>query len=294
MSFVGLVAGLIYVTKGGLDWIGTIDGFINGTWGIAFLGLLECVVIGWLYRVENLRLHANERSDWYLGKWWNYSIRIFIPLVLGTLFVWSLIDDFTNEAGFIKTADGQWNVYNCVGLCVVAIAPVIAILASLFKTPSRGETSGVQRELNYPPARTTTTGGWVAIVLSGVAALFMIYAVFAERSAVSFERPLMVLAFAMSVAGLIIANSSMIGCDWIASRPSRLAGVAGIMSTFNISTFFAMVLSAMSPDKVDDTARKLEKLSGVSYAIIAVVVLIVFGGLGWCFYRAIAAGGDED
>ncbi|GAG35524.1 unnamed protein product, partial [marine sediment metagenome] len=46
MSLVGLGFGLIYVTQGGLNWLGAIDGFVNGTWGIAFLGMLECLLLG--------------------------------------------------------------------------------------------------------------------------------------------------------------------------------------------------------------------------------------------------------
>jgi len=30
-------------------------------------------------------------------------------------------------------------------------------------------------------------------------------------------------------------------------------------------------------------------LSGISYVILAVVFLIIIGGLGWCFYKALVA-----
>ena len=49
MSAVGFVFGLVYITRGGLNWLDTIDGFVNGTWGIALLGLLECMVLGWFW-----------------------------------------------------------------------------------------------------------------------------------------------------------------------------------------------------------------------------------------------------
>ena len=32
------------------------------------------------------------------------------------------------------------------------------------------------------------------------------------------------------------------------------------------------------------------ELSGVAYAILFVVLLMIVGGLGWCFYRALKAG----
>jgi NSS family neurotransmitter:Na+ symporter len=106
MSVVGFLFGLIYITQGGFNWLGTIDGFVNGTWGIAFMGLLECVVLGWLWRIRTLRRHANSRSDWRLGPWWDYLIRLVIPVVLGTLFFWSLFDDI--NSGFLFRIESEY------------------------------------------------------------------------------------------------------------------------------------------------------------------------------------------
>ncbi|MHC4640995.1 MAG: sodium-dependent transporter [Planctomycetota bacterium] len=96
LTVVGFTFGLLFVTKAGFNWLGIIDGFVNGTWGIAFMGLLECIVIGWLWRVGTLRRHANSRSDWQLGRWWDYLIRLVIPILLGTLFFWQLFDDISS------------------------------------------------------------------------------------------------------------------------------------------------------------------------------------------------------
>jgi NSS family neurotransmitter:Na+ symporter len=93
MSIIGIGTGLMYVTIDGLSFLGTVDGFVNGTWGIAFIGLIECVALGWFSRLDVLREHANERSDWQMGRWWNLLIRVMIPIVLGTPFFWSLYDN---------------------------------------------------------------------------------------------------------------------------------------------------------------------------------------------------------
>ncbi len=34
-------------------------------------------------------------------------------------------------------------------------------------------------------------------------------------------------------------------------------------------------------------------LSGTAYIILSVTLLVIFGGLLWCFYRAIKAGGEH-
>ena len=35
------------------------------------------------------------------------------------------------------------------------------------------------------------------------------------------------------------------------------------------------------------------ELSAVAYVILACAIFIMIGGLGWCFYRALMAGGRE-
>ncbi|GAG56854.1 unnamed protein product, partial [marine sediment metagenome] len=36
-----------------------------------------------------------------------------------------------------------------------------------------------------------------------------------------------------------------------------------------------------------------EQLSGISYLILSVVFLLIIGGLGWCFYRALSASNED-
>ncbi|MCG3178789.1 MAG: hypothetical protein BIFFINMI_01119 [Phycisphaerae bacterium] len=100
---VGLALGLIYCTQGGLTWLGTMDDFINGPYGIALLGLIECLVVGWLFRLDRLRGHANERSDWKLGRWWNVLVRGVIPIVLSALIAWSLYDNMSSPSGYVRS-----------------------------------------------------------------------------------------------------------------------------------------------------------------------------------------------
>ncbi|MBN1457654.1 MAG: sodium-dependent transporter [Sedimentisphaerales bacterium] len=282
MSLVGLVFGLIYVTEGGLNWLGTIDAFINGTWGIAFLGLLECVVLGWLYRLDTLRHHANERSDWHSGRWWNFAIRIFIPIVLGTLFLWSLFDDVTNAEGFIKTPSGEWIVPNCVGLIVVGISPIIAILMSLIKSPLRTG-QGKQAEFKYPTHAEAGGIGTTSFLLSVIGLLLVIWVLYFGKE------NLVLIPLFFGIAGIVISYYVLEKHDVGDEKPSLLSRWAGIISTLDISVAISIILIGMT-NKINEKEivyRTADKLSGVSYVILGVVVLIIVGGLGWCFYRAI-------
>ena len=295
MSLVGLAFGLVYVTQGGLNWLGTIDGFVNGTWGIAFLGLLECIVLGWFYRVDNLRIHANERSDWNLGRWWNYAIRIFIPVVLGTLCLWSLFDDLTQQGGFLMSPQGDWNLFNCVGMAVVGFVPVIAVIMSLIESPRRHSAYPAGHEIYNPNLCGGRFGGLTALCLATASAVMIVVFLLVPNLSANVANYLLYQAIGLGVAAIILSNYILDKYSGEYSFPSWFARWAGIVATVDISGFLAVMLIRITA-KARDTeiqASKAEHLSAVSYVILSVVFLLIIGGLAWCFYRAMAAAGSN-
>lgn len=292
ISVIGAAISIIYITEGGLNWLGVIGDFIDGTWGIAFLGLLECIVIGWLWRVDILRRHANNRSDWRLGKWWEYLVRIFIPLILGSLFFWSLFDDLTREEGLLRSPDGSWILQNCVGLAVIALVPIAAVIISSVKGRRDRE------KLDKPEARLEVkgqSGGIVALVLAGVSAILILILL---RWAIHerYEKVVLWIALPPAVVAVILGhyllnkyNSSTSQASWFA----RWAGMIGIM---DVGGFIALSLiyttrSAGVAEKVVHAPQ--HELSTISYIILSVVFLLIICGFGWCFYRALSAAGKD-
>ncbi len=291
MSFIGLGFGLIYITKGGLNWLGSIDGFVNGTLGIAFLGLLECVVLGWLWRIGILRRHANSRSDWQLGRWWDWLIRILIPVLLGTLFFWQLFEDIGSEGGFFRAADGKWLVQNCVGIGILIAAPLLAIVFSLV----RGQTETNSQLSSQPLEIKGSKTGAMCFVISIAAIILYLTSINFEVSALVKNIALWGLLL-VGIFSILISNYILDKCDnssFAASWFSRWAGIIGII---NISLFAASILSGLT-NKMQDkklTSSVSGDLSGVSYIILAVVFLIIVGGLSWCFYKAITAANSSN
>ena len=295
MSFVGLGFGLVYVTKGGLNWLGTIDGFVNGTWGIAFMGLLECVVVGWLWRIGILRRHANSRSDWKLGKWWDYLIRLVIPIVLGTLFFWQLFDDISGACGFLRTPQGEWILPNCVGLAVVGLAPVLSVIFSLFK--GRQDIEGPQRKEQDMEVR-GRLGGLIAFVLALVPVGLFVVSITVSMPEAYEQLMENTLLWALLVGGITamgLCNYILGKAHSLASQASWFARWAGIIATMDVSAFIALILMGLRhTTKIDEGPAPIRnELSGVSYIILAAVFLIIIGGLAWCFYRALAAAGSS-
>ena len=293
MSIVGLLSGIVYVTNGGLNWVGTIDSFINGTWGIAFLGLLECVVLGWIYKIDKLRLHANERSDWQIGPWWNYAVKIFIPIVLGTLFVWSLSDDLSTTGGFLRGQDGKWILPNCVGLAVVATAPIVALFMSSIKTAPRNHPYPSHLFNDKKDFTFGTKLGFAAFSLTSLS-MVSILIVFLKLD------PTFRWYWHIAITAFILAIIALVASDVVLRKQSNLsfcwfARFAGILSTLDISAALALVLIYLT-DKAQtgiSIHSRPEHLGGTSYVILCVVFIMLIIGLGWCFYKAMLAAGKN-
>lgn len=296
MTVVGLAFGLVFVTQSGLNWLYTIDGFINGTWGIAFLGLLECVALSWFYRIETLRSHANERSDWKLGVWWNYAIRLVIPIVLGTLFIWSLIDDVTKEGGFLKTPDGEWIVFNCVGLCVMAMVPIVSIALSLVKSPVyTGDGHGVQKTITYHTSYTNRVLSIVAFLMAMISAAVLIVIISVHGTNIANMKVWMCYALVIGVAAVLLANYQMAKLDKSNIAPTVFNRFAGVIGTLDISACIALTLVTLTGTAAKAPRETAAKgLTSTSYIILAVACLLIAGGLSWCFWRAMTASSDED
>jgi NSS family neurotransmitter:Na+ symporter len=248
------------------------------------------VVLGWLWRIGTLRRHANSRSDWKLGKWWDYLIRLVIPVFLGTLFFWQLFDDIRGE-GFLRTPEGDWILPNCVGLGIVALVPVLAIILSLVKgrkdirEPERPEQSlvvGGRRE-----------GAIAFFAASGIAVLLVLWFIVPMPQAA--KQVILWLSLAGGVAAMLLSNYVLDKHHTSTSQASWLARWAGIMAAMDISAAIAIVLIGLADGaEIEETTAPIrDKLSGVSYIILAVVFLIIIGGLGWCFYKALAAAGRD-
>ena len=303
LSLIGIVTGLCYCTQGGLNWLGTIDGFINGTWGIAFIGMLECIILGWVYRTETLREHANQRSDWKLPRLWNYLIRIVIPAVLGTLFFWSLFDDFTTKGGFLKGADGLiWP--NCVGMAVMILVPIIAIYLNCVK----GQTRFCKKvsfdtellEAPLPIRRIKAFGSFIPAVISLILTIVYIVAEAAKGSLgqgqVNNVLPFGIFAgvsLGLAAVALYVSNSCIEHEKNLFERPSWFARWAGMFSTIIISAWLALILivktTQMKAAGSLQHAEKTGELTNISYVIMTASFILIVGGLGICFYKALTA-----
>ena len=314
MTVVGFLCGLVYCTRGGLDWLYAMDDFINSTWGgITLVGLLQCVVLGWLYRLGRLREHANERSDWKIGVWWEWIIRYAAPIVLSALFVWSLLDKVAPASGFLFEKNGDLIVPTFVGLLVAVIVPILAVVFSLIRSggadthaqhvgqPRMGRAVGVLGSLLVAAALAGVVWSFAATRRlkiadaehQGIASAMPFYDV------VGYEVPQVTVALAGCLAASVLAT--LIGASVVTRaeksrrRPSTWARSAAALGVLSIGACAGTLASvALTLHKFKDA--KIEKhgeLSIASYVMLTAVLGILVVGLGWCFYRAIRAAGGR-
>ncbi|WP_048601268.1 sodium-dependent transporter [Rubeoparvulum massiliense] len=98
---VGLAAffSLFYATGSGLYILDTVDYFINN-YGVALSGLFFAILMGWiLNKTEDIRDYNNSISEIKVGRWWNFSIIVLTPSVLGYMALQQLKTDLTTNYG---------------------------------------------------------------------------------------------------------------------------------------------------------------------------------------------------
>jgi len=310
MTLVGFGLGLFYCARGGLAWLGTIDAFINDPWGgIALLGLLEAVVIGWAYRIGRLREHANERSDWRLGVWWDWIIRYLAPIVLSALFAWSVLDKFASEGGLIYDAAGKVNPPKLIGLLIALAVPILAVILSVIRSPgadthaehvgqpSQGREAGVLATVLALQAITIMVVT-VSLLLAGVGDDH-VRVHFALKVPGIWHLPLAAAAFALAAivaGGVAVSRAEKDGRR--ASGFSRLAAGTGTLtlgSAVGVALYCIVTLNPtaeaaeVATDAAAATEKPAEVLSLPSWIMLAAMIVMLVVGLGWCFYRAIRA-----
>ncbi|MFC3041388.1 sodium-dependent transporter [Virgibacillus xinjiangensis] len=123
---------LLYATQGGLNFLDSVDYFIN-QFGVALAGLVEVIAIAWFLRsLKDLQTHANGVSDVRLGSWWTISLTIITPIVLGYmmfgLFSQNLLQRFETETGNYGGYSDTFILFT--GWAVAAAALIIGFLMS--------------------------------------------------------------------------------------------------------------------------------------------------------------------
>ncbi len=91
-GFCFVVGVFVFANRAGLKWLDVFDHWAND-YGLAVVGLLQCLIVGYLYKTDELRDYINEVSEIRLWGWWELCVRLLAPAVL----IFLLATQFVNE-----------------------------------------------------------------------------------------------------------------------------------------------------------------------------------------------------
>jgi len=103
VCIIGFFESLVFTTFAGLYWLDIVDHFLNH-YGLITVGIIEALIVGWLYKTEKLKLHINKQlelageKDRLFSKVflqiWAFCIKFITPVALGIALINSLITEF--------------------------------------------------------------------------------------------------------------------------------------------------------------------------------------------------------
>lgn len=106
-TVVAAAVSLVFATGAGLYILDIVDHFINN-FGIVFGGLIEVILIGWLFNLKSVQEHINAISEFAAGLWWLFTIKIITPVVLGYMAIMNLFGDLRTPYGDYSSTALFW------------------------------------------------------------------------------------------------------------------------------------------------------------------------------------------
>ncbi len=129
LCIIGFSLSLFFTMGNGLKLVDLFDHFI-ANFGLLTIGLIECLILGWMYSTVKLRKHANSSSDIKIGRWWDILIKFVIPSILSLILILSVIENISKPY-----MDYPWWLLLIFGLVPIIILFVFAFI--LTKTKSK-------------------------------------------------------------------------------------------------------------------------------------------------------------
>lgn len=138
-SIIGFLSGLLFATQGGLYWLDIIDHFLS-IYGLLIVGIFEAIIIGYIFGAEKLRNYINEVSEVKIGKWFDFSLKYFIPLVLIVVLGFTFYDELTKPYGDYPT----WALWT--GFSILILTVILGVIFA--KIPPRDKDYYKKEDLN--------------------------------------------------------------------------------------------------------------------------------------------------
>ncbi|PKG55092.1 sodium-dependent transporter [Shewanella sp. Choline-02u-19] len=123
---LGYITSLAFSSNGGLLLLDLVDYFINN---VALLTscLIELLIMGWLFKLADVRDYVNRSSEFSVGKWLIVCLRFISPIMLAGILVKNLINTIQNGYGDYPVVDQLllgWGLIALMLFCAIFIGLV--------------------------------------------------------------------------------------------------------------------------------------------------------------------------
>lgn len=117
------IISFVFITRSGLDYLDFAD-YIANNFGIVLAGVIEVVLIGWFFKPEKIRQVANLNSNFSVGVWWTWCLKVVTVVVLGYTFISNMI---------VYVKEGYGGYPSWIGIVCIAFLVISAIVFTAIK-----------------------------------------------------------------------------------------------------------------------------------------------------------------
>ena len=127
ISLLGFAGSVIFTTQAGLLILDIVDHFLTH-YGLIVVGIAECILVGWFFKIKVLRNHVNKVSSIKIGVWWDILIKFFVPIVLCVILVGDLYGEISKPYGGYSWASiiligRDWILFTMIIAYIIASRP---------------------------------------------------------------------------------------------------------------------------------------------------------------------------
>ncbi|MFP4473534.1 MAG: sodium-dependent transporter [Candidatus Omnitrophota bacterium] len=122
----GFLGSMIFTAKSGIYWVDILDHFMTN-YGLVVVGILECIIIGWVFGAKRLREHINRAGNVRLTRLWDVCVKVVTPAVLTVLLVRSIYTEVT-----VPYEGYPWVAIILIGRDWIILALIVALFIAMY------------------------------------------------------------------------------------------------------------------------------------------------------------------
>lgn len=122
LCIIGFFVSMIYATSLGSYLVGVVDAILNNI-VLIFIIIMEAVIFGYLYSLDNLIEVLNEKTLFKVGNWWKYCVKYITPIILIILWISGIL-------GFLVESPANELFIGLILVLELVVGAIVLYLAS--------------------------------------------------------------------------------------------------------------------------------------------------------------------